>query len=47
MKNKIKEIFDRIDNIIKSNLNARPILFERSVFKKEYEKLKQEYLEEE
>jgi len=40
---KIKEIFKKIDEIIKKNINQRPVLFDRSQFKKEYEELKKEY----
>lgn len=40
----IIKIFKEIDKIIQENLNQRPIIFERSGFKKDYEKLKKEYL---
>lgn len=44
---KIKKIFQEIDGIIKANINARPILFDRSQFKQDYELLKKEYLKKE
>lgn len=44
-KRKIAEkIFSDIDEIIKRNLNQRPIVFERSKFKQEYDEYKEETL---
>ena len=41
---RILEIFEQMDEIIKSSLSDKPKPFDQSRFKKEYNKLKQSYL---
>ncbi len=45
MKKKItEEIFREIDAIIQNNIKENPIPFDKSNFRREYEKLKRKYL---
>lgn len=39
----VKEIFEKMDEIIELSLTDKPTNFKNSIFKRRYEKLKREY----
>lgn len=43
MKTEIQKLIEEVEEIIRRNLNQRPVIFERSNFKKDWEELKKKY----